>query len=85
MPYVAGGLSHYALRKGLIERHFGEKVTVNALAELCSVTEKTVFNHNEKLSKWLKGSSRDSPGAEARAWLMFEEALYLAGMISRHS
>ena len=29
MPYLAGSLSHYSLRKGLIARYFGEKVQVS--------------------------------------------------------
>lgn len=81
MQYVAGGLSHYRLRRGIIERYFGEKIKVSDLASLCGVSEKTVFNHNEKITKWLKGVSRDVPGAEARAWHEFEEVLKLAGLI----
>ncbi|MFZ6773047.1 DNA-binding protein [Undibacterium sp. SXout7W] len=81
MPFVAGSLSHYALRRGVIARYFGEKVKVGELADLCGVTEKTVFNHNEKIIRWLKGENRDSPGAEARAWVTFEETLSRSGMV----
>ena len=81
MSHVAGGLSHFALRKGIIERYFGERVKVDDLADLCGVHRTTVMAHSEKITRWLKGVNRDNPGAEAKAWVVFEDFLINTGLV----
>ena len=81
MQYFAGCLSHYTLRRGLIEKYYGEKVKVEDLADLCGVNRTTVMAHNGKILRWLKGESRDNPGAEAKAWRRFEQILSINRLV----
>ena len=79
--FFAGMLSLYSVRRGLIRKHFGEKVSLKELALDAGCNEKTVYSQNEKISAWLKGTDRDHSGQEAKAWMVFENKLKNAGLI----
>lgn len=82
MSQVAGMLSHYRLRRGIIERHFGVKHNISELADICAVSRNTVAAHQQKILKWLKGDSRDPmTGLENVCWNRIESALLKAGMV----
>ena len=81
MSHLSGMLSHYTLRRALIEQHYGKKVQIKELADLCGVAEKTVQSHKTRIKEWLAGVSRDQQGAEAKAWLSLELKLELKGLI----
>jgi hypothetical protein len=86
MQELSGKLSHYALRRGIIERHFGVKRTITELAELCGVHRDTVSEHNSILTLWLAGDRRrDTPNAKVgeitRAIAAAGERLSLCGMV----
>lgn len=79
--FFSGCLSLYSIRRACILKYFGEKIKFKDVADTCSVNEKTVYSNNERILKWLKGESRDSPGQEAKAWQFFEDKLRTAGLI----
>lgn len=82
MAQVAGSLSHYRLRRGIIEKYFGVKHNIADLAEICDVNRHTVTAHQTKLLKWLKGDTgAPMSGLEAQAWARIEIALEHAEMI----
>lgn len=58
----AGSLSHYRLRRILIERHFGahkgtdgKKISLERVAEHCGVHRQTASTHHQKLLNYLRG------------------------------
>lgn len=79
--FFSGMLSLYSVRRGLIRKHFGEKISLKELALDAGCNEKTVYAQNEKISKWLKGTDRENSGQEAKAWIVFEQRLQNAGLI----
>lgn len=84
MAQVAGSLSHYHLRRGIIERYFGVKHNIAELAEICDVSRNTVAAHQQKLLRWLKGENKQHmSGIEAQCWARVEMALDAAGMIGK--
>jgi hypothetical protein len=83
---LSGHLSHYALRRGIIERYFGIKHVLADLAAQCSVNPDTASAHNAKLVRWLKGMPAKGgmpavTGAESLAWLRIGDRLQEAGMV----
>jgi len=83
---LSGHLSHYTLRRGIIERYFGIKHVLADLASQCAVNPDTASAHNAKLVRWLKGmpAKGGTPavtGAEALAWLRIGDRLQEAGMV----
>lgn len=87
MEHLAGHLSHYQLRRAILEKHFGAKISVTDVAEDCGVSRATASAHNTKLLSWLRGTpgKNGQPayvGAEHRAWEALTERLRHAGMIA---
>jgi hypothetical protein len=83
---LSGHLSHYLLRRGIIEKFFGAKHSIADLADQCAVNRDTASAHNAKLVRWLKGmpakgSTAAITGAEGRAWIQIGERLQDAGMV----
>jgi len=86
MGELSGHLSHYLLRRGIIERYFGAKHSIGELADQCGVNRDTASAHNAKLVRWLKGQpgklgADGSIGQETRAWNAITDRLDEAGMI----
>jgi hypothetical protein len=52
---LAGHLSHYRLRRHLVEKAVGLKVELKALAKECGVNEKTVAAHWRIIKIWMHG------------------------------
>ena len=83
---LAGCVSHYRLRQGIIHRCFGEKTTLQALADLCDVSRDLANDHNAKVVTWLKGAptrrgQQPIVGVEQQAWEAIEMRLRDAGMV----
>jgi hypothetical protein len=86
MSQLSGKLSHYALRRGIVERQFGIKRTLSELAEACKVDRDTASHHNAILTSWLTGDKdRKRPNAKVgeifRAISAAEGRLSQAGFI----
>lgn len=84
MEHLSGHLSHYQLRRAIIEKHFGRKVNVTDVAEECGVSRTTASAHHTKLSAWLRGDKwqpRDGTGLEQMAWDALTDRLRAAEMI----
>lgn len=85
MSQLSGKLSHYKLRKGIVERQFGVKRTLLDLAEHCGVDRDTASHHNAIITSWLKGDRQDRQNAKvgeiARALAAADERLTRAGFI----
>lgn len=65
MMQLSGRLSHYQLRRGIVERQFGVKKTLTDLATKCGVDRDTASHHNAILTTWLSGDKkRDVPNAK---------------------
>lgn len=83
---LSGCLSHYRLRRGIIERFFGVKHNLASLADECHVNRDTASAHNAKLVRWLKGSPAKGSvlavtGAEGKAWLLIGDLLQDGAMV----
>jgi len=83
---MSGLLSHYLLRRGIIERCFGVKHNLADLADQCGVHRDTASAHNAKLVRWLKGAPAKGrmpavSGAEHKAWIAVGELLQQTKMI----
>lgn len=86
MQHLAGKLSHYGLRRGIVERQFGAKHKLSELAEKCGVDKDTASAHNMILAMWLTGDKKkDVPnrkiGEITRAITVASERLWQAGFI----
>ena len=55
LEQLAGHLSHYRLRRRLVEKAVGLKVEIKALARECGVNEKTVAAHWRIIKIWMHG------------------------------
>ena len=55
---LSGCISNHRLRRGIVEKAFGAKVSISDLAVACGVSRDTASAHNEKLVAWLRGSKR---------------------------
>jgi hypothetical protein len=71
---VCPTVSHHRLRRGLVMRHFGVKVSFTELANACNVNRDTASAHNEKIAAYLKTEEK------AAIW-MVEGVLKAKGMI----
>jgi hypothetical protein len=86
MERLSGKLSHYQLRRGIVERQFGVKRTLSDLAEQCRVNRDTASEHNAILTAWLTGDKKQTGpntriGEIARAIAAAGDRLSQAGMI----
>ncbi|OTP79472.1 hypothetical protein [Caballeronia sordidicola] len=52
---LAGHVSHYRLRRKLVEQIFGVKIVLKDLAEQCSVHPNTATEHRRLIKLWLSG------------------------------
>ena len=86
----AGGLSHYRLRRTLIERHFGahrdmhgKKLTLERLAQQCDIHRQTVSTHHQKLMAWLRGTkgANGTAGVQSTALQRADELLRDCGIV----
>ncbi|CAG9177710.1 DNA-binding protein [Cupriavidus pampae] len=86
----AGSLSHYRLRRSLIERYFGarrdgngKKLSVERLSEECGVHRHTAASHNERLTRYLRGTKgiNGEVGIQARAMRVVDEILRGHGFV----
>lgn len=86
----AGSLSHYRLRRGLIERHFGahrdangNKLTLERLAESCEIHRQTASTHHQKLMAYFRGTKgvNGSVGVQAIALQRADELLRDRGFV----
>lgn len=73
---LAGTVSHYRLRNGIVRRVFGEDVKLVDIAEVAGVNRDTVAEHAKRIAKHLSG-------IEGRAMKAIDEKLYLDGIIER--
>jgi hypothetical protein len=64
------------LRRGIICRYFGERVTMGELAEYASCNRDTAADQNSRIAGWLRKE-------EARALHAIDGALHAAGLIER--
>lgn len=84
---LSGCVSNNRLRDGIIARLFGERIVLAELAERCRVEANTASNHNQKVTRWLKGERDDKPnrqkGEQERAVQAIEESLLQSGHIER--
>lgn len=85
---LVGCVSHRVLRRGIVERVFGDKtITLAGLAEKTGVSETTANSHNQKVRQWLLGMpatkrSEAVPGEKANAQAMIEQILVVDGLVS---
>lgn len=86
----AGSMSHYRLRRGLIERHFGaqrdahgKKLTLERLAEQCEIHRQTASTHHQKLMAYFRGTKgvNGSVGVQAVAMQRADELLRDRGFV----
>lgn len=88
---LSGCLSHYRLRRAIVERCLGGKDAISKIAEECGVNRDTASNHNARILRWLRG---DKPtkhaiqrvvdrkiGEEERAWAHMDELLRSVGLV----
>lgn len=86
---LPGCISHRVLRRGIVQRAFGDKSVVLAdLAEIAGVTEKTASSHASKVRLWLHGSPARKgvaaiDGMKGNALGMIEQVLIDAGLVHR--
>lgn len=58
LSQLSGHLSNYQLRRGLVEKALGTKITIKALATKCEVTEKTADAHWRIIRDWIGGTPK---------------------------
>lgn len=85
---LAGCVSHRVLRRGIVQRAFGDKSIVLAdIAEEAGVTQNTATNHNSRVRLWLHGQPARKgheavEGVKSMAMRAIEDALIDFGMVS---
>jgi hypothetical protein len=62
----SGRLSHYQLRRALVEKALGVKVTIKAIADKCEVAEKTADAHWRTIRDWIGGQPKKKAKREAK-------------------
>jgi hypothetical protein len=64
---LAGHVSHYRLRRKLVEQIFGVKVVLKDLAEQCGVHANTATEHRRLIKLWISGekAKNEKAGREA--------------------
>ena len=86
---LTGCMSHRVLRRGIVQRAFGDKSVVLAdLAEKAGVTEKTASSHASKVRLWLNGAPAHKrteavEGVRGAALRLIEQILINDGLVSR--
>jgi hypothetical protein len=55
MKVLAGHLSHYLLRRKIVEKIFGEKVVLDRIAEKCGASKNTATAHHKAIKLWISG------------------------------
>lgn len=65
MVQLAGHLSHYLVRRKLVEQVFGVKVKLEQLGEKASVNKNTITEHRKIIRTWLAGQ-KAQPAKGAR-------------------
>lgn len=84
---LAGCISHRVLRRGIVQRAFGDKSVVLAdLAERAGVSETTAISHNSKVRLWLHGRTARKEqdaieGVKAVALHRIEQVLIDDGLV----
>lgn len=63
---LAGHLSHYRLRRRLVEKAMGVKVDVSDLAKECGVSEKTAGAHWRIVREWINGKQSAAAAKKAK-------------------
>ncbi|ABE29909.1 hypothetical protein DR64_750 [Paraburkholderia xenovorans LB400] len=58
LSQLSGHLSNYQLRRGLVEKALGTKITIKDLAAKCEVTEKTADAHWRIVRDWIGGTPK---------------------------
>jgi len=71
---LSGCVSHYRLRLAIVQKFFGDSVSLSDISEICGVNRDTASDHNHKVVKALKTE-------ESAAWGQFETRLIDAGMV----
>lgn len=71
---LAGTVSHYRLRNGIVRRVFGDDVKLVEIAEAAGVNRDTVSDHAKRITKHLSG-------IEGRALKAIDEKLYTDGIV----
>lgn len=88
---LAGCVSHYRLRRMIVEKCFGAGSSISDMADKCGVSRDTASDHNARILRWLRG---DKPtkhavkrigdrkiGEEERAWESIDETLRAIGLV----
>src|SRR5690606_18593208 len=84
---LTGCISHRILRRGIVQRAFGDKNIVLAdLAEKAGVTQNTATNHNSRVRLWLYGQPARKgheavEGVKSMALRAIEDALIDGGLV----
>lgn len=84
---LVGCVSHRVLRRGIVERAFGDKsVVLSELAEKTGVHKDTASNQNIRIKRWLDGlpprkGREDVIGERARALQLIESILIESGLV----
>lgn len=73
---VGTGISSRAIRLASTEKFFGQKLSIQEIADFCSVSRKTAGEHHAKIKEFLKD-------LEGRAWFNFTDRMESAGMLIR--
>jgi hypothetical protein len=86
MEHLSCKMSHYQLRRGIVERQFGSKQTISELATRCGVNRDTASEHNSIVTHWLTGEKKNAgPNAKvgeiSRAIAAAGDRLSAAGMV----
>ncbi|MBN3851994.1 DNA-binding protein [Paraburkholderia sp. Ac-20340] len=63
---LAGHLSHYRLRRRLVEKAMGVKVEISTLAKECGVSENTASAHWKIVREWICGVPKPKAKAPAK-------------------
>ncbi|MBP6018784.1 MAG: DNA-binding protein [Burkholderiaceae bacterium] len=84
---LTGCISHRVLRRGIVQREFGDKnVVLSTLAERAGVSETTAISHNTKVRWWLngrpKGKNQEAvSGVKTEAISLMEQVLINDGLV----
>lgn len=73
---MAGTVSHYRVRNGIVRRIFGDTVNLGELAEHACVGRDTMGDHAKRIAKHLGG-------IEGRAMKAIDDKLYTKGIVER--
>lgn len=85
---LPGCITHRVLRRGIVQRAFGDKsVVLLDLAEKAGVNKNTATDHNSKVRLWLHGQAagKNRPailGVKTQALQMIEKILVEDGLVS---